>query len=295
MQRRQNSYRLIGREQVKRSPAPAGPPPGSLLVREARALFDVASVPFSLAASAIKTSKTKQASWPVILFPGFASDQRYLKPLQRFLRQQGIRAEDWGLGVNLAGMNLSHALEDLSAGWDVETYEGYSAETYRGEAGVPYLCDVAAEQVRKRSRELGSPVILVGWSLGGYVAREVARDLPEEVAQVVTMGSPVVGGPKYTRAAKLFAKKGFDLDWIESESGKRDSRPITQPITAIFSKSDGVVDWTAALDRVSPNVEHLEVNVPHLGMGFNKTVWRLVAGAIEQQAKLRQNTFANID
>ncbi len=255
------------------------------MIKEARTLLDISSIPISLAGSWVRrTKENKVDALPVIMFPGFASDQRYMKPLQTHLTNLGYQTEDWGLGVNMAGINLAHTLEQLSEGWDIEVYDGYSPETYSGEAGVPFLCDRATEQIRLRVRALGSPVALVGWSLGGYIAREVARELSEDVAHVITLGAPVLGGPKYTKAASIFRRKGFNLDWIESESAKRDSKPIQQPITAIFSKSDAIVNWPAAIDRVSPNIEHIELNVPHLGMGFNRSVWKIVERSLHQHA-----------
>ena len=125
---------------------------------------------------------------------------------------------------------------------------------------------------------------LVGWSLGGYMAREVARDLPGIVERVVTMGSPTVGGPKYTAAARFFNRNGMDLDWIEREIARRESRPIAQPITAIVSKTDAIVDWNAAIDRSSPRVEHIELDAAHLGMGFNLDVWSCVLAALQAEA-----------
>lgn len=269
---------------------PTSPPTTLTFLGESKALIDIATLAPRLISAAVVSSSQRydldrSHYYPVVLLPGFASDEKYLWPLQLFLKSKGIRAEGWGLGLNLAGSNLQHELDDISKGWNVEPYEGYSPETYRGEGGVPYLCDLATARIRQRAEELGGPVTLVGWSLGGYIAREVARDLPEQVAHVVTMGSPVIGGPKYTRAAAFFKKKGYNLDWIESESAKRDAVPINQPITSIVSKADGIVDWRAAIDNVSPNVEHHYVKSQHLGMGFSKEVWQITLDSIRAYAR----------
>jgi len=271
-------------------PLPESPPNSLMMLRETRTILDLGSVPLSLADSWLRRLGSHdevmaRQSLPIIMLPGFASDQRYMKPLELYLSNLGYQTEDWGLGVNMAGMNMPHTLDQLSDTWSVEVYEGYTPETYKGEGGVPYLCDRATDRIRQRANELNSQVALVGWSLGGYVAREVARELPDQVAHVITLGAPVVGGPKYTKAAKAFELKGFNLDWIESESGKRDAIPIKQPITAIISKTDAVVNWRAALDRVSPNVEHIEVDVPHLGLGFNRSTWKLIEHSLAQYAQ----------
>lgn len=218
-----------------------------------------------------ETSKNRH----IIMLPGFSSDDRYMVPLGQYLKKLGYEAEGWGLGFNFAGVNYKAQIEDLDESWEVTPKEDYN-----GEAGVPYLCDRAKEKILSRSIALGSPVTLIGWSLGGYVAREVARDLPDHVDQVITMGAPVIGGPKYTSALPFFKSKGMDLDWIEDEIAKRDKILIQQPITIIYSKSDGIVSWKAAMDHHSPNAEHIEVNAAHLGMGFNQRIWKIIKGAL---------------
>jgi pimeloyl-ACP methyl ester carboxylesterase len=216
----------------------------------------------------------------VIAVPGFGSDDRYLAPLRHYLRRHGYTVEGWGLGKNLAGIDLPHTLDDLD-----ETWEFSPKSDYRGEGSVPYLCDRLKERIRAVHEAGGRPVSLVGWSLGGYLAREAARDLPGIVDRVITLGSPTVGGPKYTAAAPFFRKRGMDLDWIEREIRGRESRPIRQPITAIYSKSDAVVSWRAAIDHHSDDVTHIEVDAAHLGMGFNPTIWRLITRALEADVR----------
>jgi pimeloyl-ACP methyl ester carboxylesterase len=254
---------------------PQGPPSALLLAAEARAAFDVIGAVAGAAGDMFRSTLPPKDP-PVIMFPGFAASERSLQPLQTHLRKRGYRAEGWGLGYNFAGANLPHTLDDLAASWEVE-----HKPDYKGEGGVPYLCDLAAARVKLRAEYFGKPVALVGWSLGGYIAREVARELPELVNNVITMGSPVIGGPRYTRAAPAFERRGQDMQWIEDEIEKRNKRPIQQPITALFSKSDGIVDWRAAMDHHSPNVNHVEVNVAHLGFGFNRSVWRYVLTALD--------------
>jgi len=245
------------------------------MLGELRAIMNIASLPLSLGESLFAKSEGSNCD-PIILFPGFASDERYMKPLELYLKNLNYQVEGWGLGFNFAGSDLEHTLADISEAWDVVPYDGYDPTSYNGEAGVPYLADRAAVRVKQRAEAFGSKVILIGWSLGGYLAREVARDSPDAVSQIITLGAPIIGGPKYTTAARFFEIKGLDLDWIESESAKRDRNPIQQPILTIFSKTDAVVDWRAAIDKVSPNVRHIEVKASHLGMGFNRSIWRLI-------------------
>ena len=216
----------------------------------------------------------KRAS--VIVVPGFGADDRWTFPLRLFLRILGHRPEGWGLGRNLAGIDIKHHPEDIPARWKVSP-----PENYRGEGAVAMLCERLRQRVLERQQELGGPVTLVGWSLGGYLAREVARELPQEVEQVITLGAPVVGGPKYTAAADFFRKRGQNLDWVEAEIAKREETPIGQPITAIYSQSDAVVSWPAAIDGFSQRVRHIEVDAAHLSMPFNPTIWNHVIEALE--------------
>jgi pimeloyl-ACP methyl ester carboxylesterase len=251
------------------------PPRRALFLLESRAALDAARMLPALVAAGTRRRPPDSAPHCIVV-PGFGSGDAYTLPLRRFLKRQGFTAEGWGLGTNLAGTNLPHTQDDLSPRWHFER-----REDYRGEAGVPYLVDRLHDRVLARHRAVGRPIALIGWSLGGYLAREVARDLPEVVDRVITMGSPVVGGPKYTAVASLFARRGQDLEWIEAEIRRREAVPIRQPITAIFSRSDGIVAWQAALDRHSPRVRHVEVDAAHLGMGFNHRIWKEVLGALD--------------
>jgi pimeloyl-ACP methyl ester carboxylesterase len=254
---------------------PLAPPARRELLGEIRVVADAARMLGALAWPPRRSDRSERELL-VILAPGFGSDGRYLAPLRRHLAGFGFAAEDWGLGKNVAGIDIPHTLDDLSDRWSFTL-----REEYHGEASVPLLVDRLVEQLQRRHAETGKPVALVGWSLGGYICREAARDLPGIVDRVVTFGSPTKGGPKYTAAADFFRKRGMDLDWIEEEVAGRESNPIRQPITAIYSRSDGIVDWRACIDHHSPNVRHFEVNAAHLGMGFNPTIWKQVVQALD--------------
>lgn len=254
--------------------SPTAGPARSMLLMETRAAADLVRMAFPLVHSSLHRRPPRGGS-RIIVVPGFGADDRWTRPFRAYLKNLGLDAEGWGLGRNLAGLDLRHDLDDLSDSWKITP-----PQVYRGEAAVPYLCDRLTARIRTRHRELGVPITLVGWSLGGYLAREAARDLPDIVQRVITLGSPVVGGPKYTAAARVFAKRGLDLDWIEREVARREERPIRQPITAIYSRTDGIVAWQAAIDRFSANVKHIPVDASHLGMIFNPTVWRNVVAAM---------------
>lgn len=253
-------------------------PDHALAWRESRALLDAGRMvlPLLLPAGKARARRARH----IIVMPGFGADDRATWPLRRYLTKLGHHAEGWGLGLNRAGIDIRHRLEDISPGWAAEPIA-----RYRNEGSVPMLCDRMVERVRKRHGELGSPPLtLIGWSLGGVVAREVARDLPELVEEVITLGTPVQGGPKYTRAAAFFKGRGMDLDWIERGVARRESRPIRARITAIASPTDAVVGHAATFDHHSPQVRHVALDASHLGLCFNPAVWREIVRVLNATA-----------
>ncbi len=191
------------------------------------------------------TRQAKGAGEPVMVLPGFGASDVSTAPLRRYLSWLGYEVQGWGLGRN--GGEVAQMLPQV------------------------------VDQVRKMSQEHKSEVHLIGWSLGGVFARETARDHPNYVSQVVTMGSPVVGGPKYTTMGKMFEKRGANLDEIEARIAARESTPIEVPLTSIYSKRDGIVGWQASIDRHSPQVEHIEVYTTHLGLGISPEVFKIIA------------------
>lgn len=188
----------------------------------------------------------------VIDLPGWRAPEASNAPLRGYLRILGYESRSWGLGVN------------------------------RGNPAA----DARALIARLRERPHGERVGLVGWSLGGVVAREIARELPERVACVVTYGTPVVGGPTYTVAARVYGVQRSRR--AEALAARLDAeRPIAVPITAIFTRADGVVDWRACIDRSSPHARHVEVRSTHVGLGFDPDVWWTVAGALAEHLSSR--------
>ncbi|NNC54860.1 MAG: alpha/beta fold hydrolase [Pseudomonadales bacterium] len=252
-------------------------PPSRLnTFREAFAAADMIGLPAALVKARAQAIPAG-AKLPIIVLPGIGADDYSTWPLRYFLKRHGYPTEGWGIGRNTGGRGLIENLDELSDRW-----KSNRNRVHRGEGEVPALVDRMHDRTKARAEALGSPVVLIGWSLGGYVAREVARDLPEHVASVITMGSPVVGGPKYTSAAAMYKARDCDLDWIEQEVEKRFENPIKQPITAIYSKRDGVVGWRSSIDHYSPHVTHIEVRVSHIGMGLNAGVWQQVLKALKR-------------
>ena len=181
----------------------------------------------------------------VLVLPGYGAGDASTGVLRSYLRYLGYRARGWGLGRNRGNV------EEL----------------------IPQVIERLEELVERD----GEPVSLVGWSLGGVLAREAARERPDCARRVVTMGSPVVGGPKYTAAAPAFRRRGLDLDAVEAEINARNEVAIEVPVTAIYSRNDAVVAWEACIDRGATDVEHVEVEATHVGLGFSPDVFEIVA------------------
>jgi pimeloyl-ACP methyl ester carboxylesterase len=165
----------------------------------------------------------------ILVLPGLGTDDRATLPLRFYLSRLGHRVVGWELGIHRPPV-----------GPVVRAF-------------VPKL-----ELLAKAA---GEPVTLVGWSLGGVVAREAARARPELVAHVITLGSP--------------------LQWSPG-SGRRS--PIRVPVTSIYSKRDRVVPWESSIDRTTPGAVNIEVTSTHAGLGLDPVVWRVIADAIDRHA-----------
>ena len=177
-----------------------------------------------------------------MLVLGFKTSDRSLVPLRTFLGQRGHDAREWGFGTNVGDIND--------------------------------LLERTKDRVVALVEETGRPVNLVGWSLGGVYAREAARDLPGRVHRVATIGTPL-WGPRHTVGAGFYTDD--ELASIDEQIAERIERPIERPILAVYSRNDGVVDWRACPDRLSPAVTNVEVSSGHVGMGIDPLVWRRVA------------------
>ena len=189
---------------------------------------------------------------PVMVLPGFLADDTSTALLRQFIAGLGYQVAGWQLGRN-RGRMLDH---------------------------LPPV----TERVAAMADAAGEPVRLVGWSRGGVLAREIARDRQDLVRQVVTLASPVRGGPQATALrAMLQRETGLTPELLAQLLAQRQQRTINVPVSALYSKSDGVVAWQACIDP-DPAVEHHEVSASHVGMGCNAQVFRLVARLLATDA-----------
>ncbi|HEV2797266.1 MAG TPA: alpha/beta hydrolase [Nocardioides sp.] len=230
---------------------PSGPPPTWATIGELTS---------PLAAARLVGALPRLRSAPrgdghlVVDIPGWRAPELSGAPLRRYLRLLGYDARGWGFGTNTGDPRR-----------DVE----------RLSASVLDLVEAS-----------GSPASLVGWSLGGVVAREVARRHPEAVRRVVTYGTPVAGGAAYTSVGRAYGRSGgVDAD-SERVARRLDARsPISVPLTVMFSRRDGVVAWQACIDHATPGVELVEVASTHIGMGVDPDVWAVVADRLARPAR----------
>ncbi|WP_439101901.1 esterase/lipase family protein [Congregibacter sp.] len=186
---------------------------------------------------------------PVLLLPGFRAPESSMFPIRRLLRLKGYDANTWGLGVNQG---------------DVQRY-----------------VDALKPVVKAKADSAGRAVALVGWSLGGVVSREIAREIPEHVSTVVTYGTPVIGGPSFTVGAKSYS--AADREHINKLIEERNAvNPIKIPLAIIFTRGDTIVSWPACIDRYSLQATHYEVDSTHFSMGIDPTVWGIVLERLHQ-------------
>ncbi len=186
---------------------------------------------------------------PVLVLPGLAASDVSTAPLRACLRDRGYAAYGWDLGRNL-GLRPGLTTRKL----------------------------LRLREIRERH---GRKVSLIGWSLGGIFAREVAKELPEDVRLVITLGSPFKGHPKATRAWRLYEfLAGHSVD--EARLGAHLHLPPPVPATAIFSRSDGIVAWQCCMEDDRAHTESVEVRASHFGLGANSMSLYVIADRLAQ-------------
>lgn len=224
------------------------PPSLWLLMLEARAPWEA----MGLAAVSPWLSKLPAGDGhPVLVLPGLGASDFSTSALRRFLDQQGYSAQPWEQGVNLGPRS-----------------------------GV---IDGCRERIQRLSAQHGgAPVSLIGWSLGGIFAREMAKELPDQVRCVITLGTPFTGHPKATNAWRFYqmvsGQHSQDDDLLAEVR-----KPPPVPTTSIYSKTDGIVAWPCSINPARhAHTENIEVRASHLGMGMNPLAMYAIADRLRQ-------------
>ncbi len=194
----------------------------------------------------------------VLVLPGFMASDSSTRVLRRFLDGRGFRSFPWDLGRNLGFGSVGHLLDDLLA---------------------------------RANDRAGGPISLIGWSLGGVMARRLAKRRPDAVRHLIMLGSPIGGPPTRTTAWHLYDRVDPGRR-EEVEARYRDPELRTPaagvPSTAIYSRTDGVVPWQIARETPGPLTENIEVLASHIGFGVNPGVFYAVADRLTQRPETWQ-------
>jgi pimeloyl-ACP methyl ester carboxylesterase len=201
----------------------------------------------------LKHTKAKGDGHPVWILPGFLASDKSTDPMRNFIHKLGYKVYGWGQGRNLANQEY---IETLVARLKI---------------------------IFEKHKE---PVSIIGWSLGGIYARQLAKERPDMVRQVITMGSPFKGITRANNAKwiyDLFLNKGkksrIDPDLIDDIPN-----PAPVPTTAIYTKEDGVVPWKYCLEQIeTPIHQNIQVRGSHLGLGVNPSVLHIIADRLQYE------------
>ena len=226
-----------------------GAPPLTLLgVEPLRAALEYASMRFM-----DRASLPPGDGHPVVIFPGLATDRRATEPLKAVFEELGYTAYDWGRGFNTGPTG------------DVDQW-------------LDELADHVAELVAHHDE----PVSLIGWSLGGIYAREVAKKMPRRVRRVITIGTPFAGTAEQTNVAWVYRLVNGQKPPLDDALTQRLRTAPPVHTISIYSRTDGVVAWQACLNDQAPHTENIEVDGSHCGLGWNPRVLEVVAQRLGQ-------------
>jgi pimeloyl-ACP methyl ester carboxylesterase len=224
------------------------PPRLALMLAEVRGILEFNT---SLLLAPLLMRAPRGDGHPVLALPGFLASDLSMAPLRRYLGQLGYDTYAWQMGRNTGGVaRMRGALRDRLASIHAAT---------------------------------GRKVTIVGWSLGGIYARDLALQAPDLVRYVVTLGSPFAGDVRATNATRLYeAMSGETVD-DTSELRKAISGDLPVPTTSIFSRTDGIVNWRTCLLRPSDTAENIEVYLAsHIGLGVNSAALWAIADRLAQ-------------
>jgi pimeloyl-ACP methyl ester carboxylesterase len=224
------------------------PPSWLLMLAEPRSLFEFNS---SVFLSPLLMQAPRGDGHPVLALPGFLASDLSMAPMRRYLQGLGYEAQAWNMGRNLGGVySKRKALRELLAG----IYES-----------------------------TGRKVSIVGWSLGGVYARDLALQAPDMVRSVITLGSPFANDIRATNATRLYEM--ISGEGVNDIPGLREAiaGDLPVPATSIYSRTDGIVNWRTSQLRPSATAENIEVHfASHLGMGVNPAALWAVADRLAQ-------------
>ena len=192
---------------------------------------------------------------PVLVMPGFMSSARSTSFLRKYIDSLGYDVYDWGLGRNV---------------------------------GKIEFLELLIEKIDEIYNTTGEQVSLVGWSLGGVFARQVAKERPEQIRQVITLGSPFSGLTEPNNAAWLYSliTGGKKVKNVNQTFLEDLPLPAPVPTTAIYSKEDGVVPWKMCLEKNEDEIhQNIQVRGSHIGLGLNPSLLSIIENRLKQSTK----------
>jgi pimeloyl-ACP methyl ester carboxylesterase len=224
-------------------------PPGiGLLLAEMRGLLELNA---SLLLSPLLMRAPRGDGHPVLALPGFLASDLSMVPMRRYLRELGYDAHAWRMGRNLGGLVR--------------------------------MRDALRVRLAEIHGQTGRKVSLVGWSLGGVYARDLALQVPDMVRYVVTLGSPFANDVRATNATRLYEMLSGERveDFADLRNAIAGDLPV--PTSSIYSRSDGIVNWRTCLLHPSQTAENIEVLLAsHIGLGVNPAALWAVADRLAQ-------------
>lgn len=211
-----------------------------------RALVELGTMRFSPPTLA---SAPRGDGHSVLVLPGFAAGDGSTATLRRYIAQFGYTPHAWELGRNFGPRTIGDDGEHLLA------------------------------RVREIQESSGRKVSLIGWSLGGIMARLVAARAPDAVRQVITLGAPFAGSPKANNVWRAYEwLSGAKVDDAQTQGQLAEAgAPSPVPATAIYSRDDGFVAWQTCLDAEGAAEDNIEVHGSHCGLVVNPAVLSAVA------------------
>jgi pimeloyl-ACP methyl ester carboxylesterase len=223
------------------------PPQRGLLLLEGRALLELAAL---VPAYPFLRRATRGDGHPVLVFPGFMASDFSTRALRRFLRDLGYAVHGWKLGRNL----------------------GPSPAVIRG----------LVDRLREVRGRHGRRVSLIGWSLGGIYARELARNFASDVRQVITLASPF-RDIEATNVPRFLRDRARRRGVPDQPAYRRAlDAPLPVPTTSIYSRTDGIAAWRSCCLEEGPLSENLEVASSHLGIGHHPVALLTIADRLAQ-------------
>jgi pimeloyl-ACP methyl ester carboxylesterase len=224
-------------------------PPTVHALMESRALFEFGAF---VAGAPLLAMIGPGDGHPVLVIPGFASTDASTRPLRRALRAHGYWVHGWHHGRNIPSES---ALADLPA---------------------------MLSELHERH---GARISIVGMSLGGVYARELARTLPGAVRQLITLGSPfrMRPGDRSTLSGLLDRFGPAMPDLPGSDLPEQERPPVPVPVTCVYTRTDGLVRWHTSIEAEGPERENVEVRGSHSGLGTNLSVLVVVLDRLAQR------------